>query len=162
MKKLSIVYMFLVMASLITPSLVNADTEKLWVFQPRLTTGIMQYEFEYGFTDNETTDITSAATNEVNYADNMPFIGGGAMLLYNKCFADAYFQRSATGKDGSGTEILDTESTLYIDNNEFYRQDYAFRWPPLLEIVTPVAFCVAAKRVKPSSRNSLILRMVST
>jgi len=106
------------MVSLLIPSLAKADVDK-WVFQPRLTTGIMHYDFEYTFS------APGANTSEVQFVDNMPFIGGGAMLAYDRCFADTYFQVSATGKDGGGTEEPDTESVIDKDSNEFDRKDYA-------------------------------------
>ena len=117
MKKLFLLPLWLfMMVSLLTPSLANADAKK-WAFQPRLTTGIMHYDFEYTFS-------TAASTSEIQFIDNMPFIGGGAMLAYDRCFADSYFQVSATGKDGGGTEEPDTESVIERNSNEFDRKDY--------------------------------------
>jgi hypothetical protein len=116
MKKLFLIWLF-VMVSLLTPSLANADAKK-WAFQPRLTTGFMHYDFEYTFT------APDAKPSKFQFIDNMPFIGGGAMLAYDRCFADTYFQVSATGKDGGGTEEKD-EYVIERDNNEFDRKDYA-------------------------------------
>jgi len=119
MKILSIISLLLsVMVSLLIPSLANADPEKLWIFQPRLTTGIMHYEFDFKFTAPG-----GAVPSTVKLFDDMPFFGGGAMLLYDRCFADAYFQLSTTGKDDEGTE-QDTEYVRRVDN-EFDRKDYA-------------------------------------
>jgi hypothetical protein len=119
MKKLFLISLWLfVMISLLTPSLAKADAKK-WAFQPRLTTGIMHYDFEYTFTS-----APGANPSKFQLIDNMPFIGGGAMLAYDRCFADTYFQVSTTGKDGGGTEEKD-ESVIEIDNNEFDRKDYA-------------------------------------
>ena len=118
MKKLFLLSLWLfMMISLLTPSLANADAKK-WAFQPRLTTGLMHYEFEYTFT------APDASSSKFQLTDNMPFIGGGAMLAYDRCFADTYFQVSATGKEGGGTEEKD-ESVIDRDNNEFDRKDYA-------------------------------------
>jgi hypothetical protein len=120
MKNLSMISLLLfMMVSWLMPSPASCaeNEEKSWLFQPRLTTGMMHYKFEYTFT-------APGTKNEVKFLDSMPFIGGGAMLFYNKCFADTYFQLSATGKDGSNT-VRDTEYVIYKDNNEFDRKDYA-------------------------------------
>ncbi len=94
MKKLFLIPLWLfMMVSLLTPSLANADAKK-WVFQPRLTTGLIHYDFEYTFT------APDANPSKFQLIDNMPFIGGGAMLAYDRCFVDSYFQVSTTGKDG--------------------------------------------------------------
>jgi hypothetical protein len=110
----------LLMVSQLMPSLANAEEpDTLWFFQPRLTTGMMLYEFEYAFT------APGAEPRKLQFDDYMPFVGGGATLAYDNCLTDFYYQRSVVaGKDG-GAEIRDTESVLNKADNEFDRKDYA-------------------------------------
>jgi hypothetical protein len=127
MKNLYLIYRFSLMVFLLTPAFANAQSENaqlntLWNFQPRLTTGVMGYKFDYAFTAPDATK-----KSELSIDDHMPFIGGGAMLAYDKCFADTYFQKTlVTGNDGGGTEKKDdTESVLSKPVNRFDRMDYA-------------------------------------
>ncbi|HDN26095.1 MAG TPA: hypothetical protein ENG03_03170 [Thioploca sp.] len=123
MKNCYLIYLLLLMASLLTPSLANAEQSEeqtSWFFQPRLTTGMMHYEFEYAFTAPGATE-----TNKLQFDDYIPYIGGGAMLAYDRCFADTYFKLSATGKDGGGTKKPDKESVFNKPSHEFDRKDYA-------------------------------------
>ena len=125
MKNLSVIYRVSLMVFLLTPSFTLAQsenaslTQSLWDFESRLTTGVMYYEFEYAFTAGKD-------KSELLLNDLMPFVGGGATLFYDKCFADAYFQSSIiSGKEGSEIKQPDTESILNKANNELDRQDYA-------------------------------------
>jgi len=115
---LYLIYLLLLMACLLTPLLARAETDEIsWSIQPRLTAGLMNYRFEYGF------NAPNANQSSQTFNDYMPFMTAGAMLTYNNCFADTYFQQSVTGKDDlenkPGTELT------FNTNNEFDRRDYA-------------------------------------
>ncbi len=116
---------FIFLASLLTSPLVEAE-ETAIVFLPRVTTGIMHYEYEAG-----TKETLSEITDNLKFSKNLPFLGVGATMAFGKLFMDGYFQTTTTKNfndngtfavAGSETDIVNVN---YERNTELERQDFA-------------------------------------
>ncbi len=64
--------------------------------QPRLSTGVMHYSFKGSGSDLAVG--SGRATTNIDYDDQLVFIGGGLTAFYRRFFADIYFQQSAEGE----------------------------------------------------------------
>jgi len=109
---------FLVLILQIIPPLVKAQN---FMVLPRVTAGIMHYEYELGGEKG-----TSIIQDKVKLDDELPFLGVGATLVYDKFAVDAYYQTTNTADiDDNGTFLVGTSEVSYIRNTELERQDFA-------------------------------------
>ncbi|RKZ36750.1 MAG: hypothetical protein DRQ41_14080 [Gammaproteobacteria bacterium] len=109
---------FLVLILQIIPPLVKAQN---FMVLPRVTAGIMHYELEFGGEKG-----TSIIQDKVKLDDELPFLGVGATLVYDKFAVDAYYQTTNTADiDDNGTFLVGTSEVSYIRNTELERQDFA-------------------------------------
>jgi hypothetical protein len=68
-------------------------------FVPRVTEGVMNYEFKQeGLLSFPSANSTSAS-REYTTTDWMPFVGGGVTAFWKRFFVDAYIQTTDTGTD---------------------------------------------------------------
>lgn len=97
--------LFLVVVSALPLEVVNAGD---WIFLPRLTTGVMQYQYEVG-----TVGSASAIKDEVKLDEYLPFLGLGMTFAApkDKIFISTYFQTTTTEDiEGKGT-FADSRNT---------------------------------------------------
>ena len=88
---------------------------------PRVTTGIMHYEYKAGIEGQ-----TSSIQDKVTLDEELPFLGVGATLVYDKWAVDAYYQMTNTMDiDDNGTFPVGDEKVFYSRNTELERQDFA-------------------------------------
>ncbi|HDN26853.1 MAG TPA: hypothetical protein ENG03_07110 [Thioploca sp.] len=89
---------------------------------PRVTAGIMDYEYELGGVGE-----TSLIQDKTKLNKELPFLGVGATLVYDKWAVDAYYQTTNTMDiDDSGTfPVVGTSEVSYTRNTELKRQDFA-------------------------------------
>jgi len=112
----------------IAQSVQAADSEAVlqagdFTFQPRVMAGVMRYSFEEKFKQEHGGNIGTYESGE-KLRDNLPFIGFGGTLSYDRFFIDAYVQRSGEGEDGGSSKTDD----FFVANNspvDFKRKDYA-------------------------------------
>jgi len=100
------------------PPLVEAQD---FMVLPRVTTGIMHYEYKAGI-EGQTLNIQ----NKVTLDEELPFLGVGATLVYDKWAVDAYYQiTNAIDIDDNGTFLSGNSKVFYTRNTELERQDFA-------------------------------------
>ena len=89
---------------------------------PRVTTGIMKYEYKSGIEEQ-----TSIIQDKIKLDEEIPFLGIGATIVYDRFAVDAYYQITNTMDiDDSGTFPVGTSEVLYTRSTELERQDFAF------------------------------------
>jgi hypothetical protein len=81
-------------------------------FEPRIITGIMYYQYDERYRNSD----------DVEWSDNMPFLGIGGRLGLNNFSVNGYAQWSDTGVDS----FYGVDDSFERDHNaNFSRQDYA-------------------------------------
>jgi hypothetical protein len=96
--------------------------------QPRLTGGLMYYEFEQDavFSFNESSLFGPLGSRALS--DVMPFVGGGATFFSNKFFLDVYAQGAFSGQDESiqqSGDLINQTLTEVQSDSDWDRQEYA-------------------------------------
>jgi hypothetical protein len=100
------------------PPLVEAQN---FMVLPRVTTGIMHYEYKSGVEGQ-----TSIVQDKVKLDEELPFLGVGATLVYDRFAVDAYYQITNTMDiDDNGTFPVGISEVSYTRNTELERQDFA-------------------------------------
>jgi len=106
-------------------------------FEPRLQTGVIDYEFERkGGTRTDTSGdkpITYKENGQTS-VDTMPFVGVGTTVFANRFFFDIYLQKAFSGADTSSTRYdypsweedqLAFPSNTLIFDSDFDREEYS-------------------------------------
>jgi len=103
------------------PALVTAQQNL--IFLPRVTAGVMYYEYEVG-----TESTASAVQDKVKLDEELPFLGLGMTVVAGQgLFLDAYYQRTNTAEiDETGKFSVGDSEVSYQRNTELERQDFAF------------------------------------
>lgn len=109
---------------LLLPLLAIAEeTEKKWKIVPNVTAGIMHYGFEFG-RENDISDIQ----DKVNYSENLPFLGIGLGVTYDRFFANAQFQKTLTKEisdQGNYGVAGGSETLSFTRDTDLDRQEYS-------------------------------------
>lgn len=116
-----------------------------WSFQPRVNVGVMNYEFNQedairisasiALDGSGAPAVTVESLKGVKRSANLPYIGVGGTISYDKLFLDLYGFKTGTGEDNgisqsSTTNVtwLNNSFTSYLDikdNSEIDREEYS-------------------------------------
>jgi len=126
-----VLFNWLLSLTVVNAAVVEGDE---FVFQPRITTGVMNYSYELD-SKSDTTPIIAVKGSDRVYndhgkfkmSDNLFIVGIGGILSHRGFFFDAFYQKSVNkGKEeGSEKYVTNGISDTSTGKNEFDRVDYA-------------------------------------
>jgi hypothetical protein len=92
------------------------------IFLPRVTAGVMYYEYEVG-----TESTASSVQDSVKLDEYLPFLGLGMTVVAGQgIFLDAFYQRTNTAEiDESGTFSVGDSQVSFKRETELEREDFA-------------------------------------
>ena len=115
---------FIVLSLQIISPLVKA--QDFIMVLPRVTAGIMDYEYKLGGVGE-----TSLIQDHRNLNKQLPFLGVGATLVYDKWAVDAYYQTTNTADINTEGDFSarigeeESQKVFYSRDTELERQDFA-------------------------------------
>ena len=99
--------------------------------EPRIQTGIMDYEFEQKSAVDATDPEITVTDHGFKIVSAMPFIGAGATLFVDRFFLDFYVQKALSGSDRAsnpldieGDDLSDFALNMVVDS-EFERDEFS-------------------------------------
>lgn len=115
-------YVALIVATLLS----NATQALDWRFQPRITTGIQQYQYKRETNVIRIGDSAPGFREGIEVDDSMLFAGFGATASFGNFFVDVSFQKSDKGEDDfTQTIVLGNQVTDDVSQREMEREEFS-------------------------------------